>query len=172
GGGHSDACGCASDSDRRAWWRSVGVTLAYARYASVKILLNDRVSLPVVTGRRCSSSIPVVACPRAMLKSVLIHNYRCFAEFEVELPRRLLIVGSNGSGKTSLWEALAGLQDVVVRGVEVERVFPTRSLTRWLPDDHVQRFAIDLQLGAEEYRYEIEIAHDLVPRVPTPLPEH
>lgn len=102
-----------------------------------------------------------------MLKRVHIRNYRCLVDLQIDLPRRLLLVGSNGSGKTSLWEALAGLQDVVVRGVEVERAFPTRSLTRWLPDDPVQRFAIDLQLGAEEYGYEIEIVHDPVRRVPS-----
>jgi predicted ATPase len=44
-----------------------------------------------------------------MLKSVRIRNYRCFVDFEIHLPRRLLLVGSNGSGKTSFWEALAGL---------------------------------------------------------------
>jgi predicted ATPase len=109
---------------------------------------------------------------RAMLTSVRIHNYNCFVDFELELPRRLLLVGSNGSGKTSLWEALAGLQDVVGRGVEVERVFPTRSLTRWLPDAPVQKFALDLQLGTEEYRYEIAIEHDLVRRVPSISHEH
>jgi predicted ATPase len=102
-----------------------------------------------------------------MLKSVRIHNYRCFVDFEMELPSRLLLVGSNGSGKTSLWEALAGLQDVVVRGVEVERVFPTRSLPRWRPDDLAQKFAVDLQLASEDYRYEIEIQHDGVRRIPT-----
>jgi predicted ATPase len=106
-----------------------------------------------------------------MLKSVLIHNYRCFVGFEIHLPRRLLLVGSNGSGKTSLWEALAALQDVVVRGVEVERAFPTRSLTRWLPNEWVQRFALVLQLGADEYRYELEIVHDVARRVPTILRE-
>ncbi|WP_437962283.1 AAA family ATPase (plasmid) [Sorangium sp. So ce119] len=96
-----------------------------------------------------------------MLTSVLIHNYNCFVDFTIELPRRLLIVGSNGSGKTSLWEALAGLQDVIVRSTEAASAFPTRSLTRWLHGDPVQRFAIDLKLNAETYHYEIEIVHDV-----------
>lgn len=99
-----------------------------------------------------------------MLKNILIHNYNCFVDFKLELPRRLLIVGSNGSGKSTLWEALAGLQDVLVRGVEVTTAFPTRSLTRWLQGDPVQRLAIDLQLDAETYHYEIEILHDTARR--------
>jgi predicted ATPase len=95
-----------------------------------------------------------------MLSHVSIHNYGCFVGFTLELPRRLLIVGSNGSGKTRFWEALAGLQDVIVRGVDVETAFPTRSLTRWLPDDPGQQFAIDVELGAETFRYVLAIVHD------------
>ncbi|AUX40687.1 uncharacterized protein SOCE26_020880 [Sorangium cellulosum] len=96
-----------------------------------------------------------------MLTSIFIHNYNCFVDFKIALPRRLLIVGSNGSGKTSLWEALAGLQDVIVRSTEAVSAFPTRSLTRWLRGDPVQRFAIDMELDAETYHYELEIVHDL-----------
>ncbi|WP_437726412.1 AAA family ATPase [Sorangium sp. So ce861] len=96
-----------------------------------------------------------------MLTSVFIHNYNCFVNFAIELPRRLLVVGSNGSGKTSLWEALAGLQDLIVRSTEAASAFPTRSLTRWLNGDPVQRFAIDMDLDAETYHYEIEIVHDI-----------
>jgi predicted ATPase len=100
-----------------------------------------------------------------MLTSVLIHNYNCFVDFKLELPRKLLIVGSNGSGKTSLWEALAGLQDLVVRSAEAATTFPTRSLTRWLPGDPVQRFAMDMQIDGAAYHYEIEIVHDVARRL-------
>jgi predicted ATPase len=107
-----------------------------------------------------------------MLKHVSIHNYKCFVDFELALPRRLLMVGSNGSGKTSLWEALAGLQDVIVRSTEVESAFPTRSLTRWRKDDRVQRFGLDLQLGSEAYRYELELIHDVDRRSASVRREH
>ncbi len=95
-----------------------------------------------------------------MLTRVSIHNYNCLVDFELELPRRLVLVGSNGSGKTSLWEALVGLQDLLVRGDEVTNVFPTRSLTRWLPDEKVQRFVIDVQSGSDIYTYALELQHD------------
>ena len=63
-----------------------------------------------------------------MLTRVAINNYNCLVGFElVEVPRRLLLVGSNGSGKSSLWEALVALQDLIVRGADVTDVFPTRS---------------------------------------------
>ena len=63
-----------------------------------------------------------------MLTRVAINNYNCLVGFElVEVPRRLLLVGSNGSGKSSLWEALVALQDLIVRGADVTDAFPTRS---------------------------------------------
>jgi hypothetical protein len=102
-----------------------------------------------------------------MLKSVFLHNYTCFVDFEIELSRSLVLVGSNGSGKTSLWEALAGIQDVVVRGTEVANAFPTSSLTRWRMGDPVQRFGVEVQLGAETYRYELEVSHDVGRRLPS-----
>ncbi len=102
-----------------------------------------------------------------MLSRLRVHNYSCFVDFEIEIRRGLaLLVGSNGSGKSSLMEALAGLQDVVVHGSEVERAFPTRSLTRWLQGNPEQRFEIDVQLGAEAYHYEIAILHDVARRAP------
>lgn len=95
-----------------------------------------------------------------MLTRIAVRNYSCLADFELELPRRLLLVGSNGSGKTSLWEALAALQDLIVRGVDVADVFPPRTRTRWLPHDEVQRLEIDVRSGADTFTYAVEVEHD------------
>lgn len=43
-----------------------------------------------------------------MVTRVSTRNYACFAALELDLPRRLLMVGSNGSGKSSLWQVLVG----------------------------------------------------------------
>jgi predicted ATPase len=101
-----------------------------------------------------------------MWKSIGIHHYNCFVDFELTLPDKVLLVGSNGSGKTSLWEVLCGLQDVIVRSADVASAFPTRSLTRWL-DDPSQKFAMDVELNAAIYRYELELAHDRQRRLAT-----
>ena len=101
-----------------------------------------------------------------MLTRIHLHNYNCFVSFELALSQRLLIVGSNGSGKSSLWEALACIQDVAVRGHDVADAFPTRALTRWLHED-LQRFALEFQLGPDRYRYELQVIHDRKRRVPT-----
>lgn len=102
-----------------------------------------------------------------MLSRITAHNFNCFVDFDLALPRRLLLVGSNGSGKTSLWEVLAALQDLAVRGADVADLFPTRSLTRWLLDDPRQRFSIELQVGADTFKYELELLHDTTRRTTT-----
>lgn len=101
-----------------------------------------------------------------MLKRIGIHNFNCFVDFELEVPRTCLLVGSNGSGKTSLWEALAKLQDLIVRGEEVSAVLSTASLTRWLRDDPVQRFGLTFEVAERSYRYDVEILHDAKRRRP------
>lgn len=95
-----------------------------------------------------------------MLTRVSIQNYNCFADFALELPQTLLVVGSNGSGKSSLWGALAALQDLILHGEEVGGVFPTRSVTRWRADA-VQRFSLDLQPEDRPYNYNLELRHDV-----------
>ncbi len=79
-----------------------------------------------------------------MLTRISVNNFNCLVGFKLELPRRLLLVGSNGSGKSSLWEALVALQDLIVRGADVTDAFPTRSLTRWLRNETKQRFEIEM----------------------------
>ncbi len=97
-----------------------------------------------------------------MLKRIEIHNYNCFVDFNLDLAPLCLLVGSNGSGKTSLWEVLAGLQDFILRGAEISTVFPTSSLTRWRNGETVQRFALEMHIGEESFRYELEIGHDVI----------
>lgn len=64
------------------------------------------------------------------INSIEIRNFRGFEKFRCDLSDRLLIVGNNGSGKTSLVEALAigagslflGLGDIPSRGIQKEDV--------------------------------------------------
>jgi predicted ATPase len=102
-----------------------------------------------------------------MLSRICVDNYNCFVDFRLDLPGRLVIVGSNGSGKTSLWEVLAALQDVIVRGVDVATAFPTRTLTRWKSTETLQRFGLDVTLGEDAYLYQLEITHDSVRQLPS-----
>lgn len=95
-----------------------------------------------------------------MLKRLSADNYRSLCNFELQPAELVLLVGDNGSGKTSLWEVLAGLQDLLVRGHTVDAAFPGESLTRWRKDA-VQRFELEVEIAASHYHYILEVAHDV-----------
>ncbi len=64
------------------------------------------------------------------INQIEIHNFRVFEHFTCELTDPGLIVGNNGSGKTSLMEALAiaagslflGFDDIFSRNIHKEDV--------------------------------------------------
>ena len=55
-----------------------------------------------------------------MLTRLYIDNFRCFEKFEWRPGRKQLIMGGNGTGKTSLMDALHYLS-AVARGDRVEQ---------------------------------------------------
>ncbi len=106
-----------------------------------------------------------------MLKSLHIHNYHSLVDFTLELGEQVLLVGSNGSGKSSVWEVLGGLVDLATRGRAVGEVFPTRTLTRWTREEG-QRFVLVLEVAEEgTFTYEVEVRHDRRREVPVLVSE-
>lgn len=94
-----------------------------------------------------------------MIKRIYIDNFRCFSNFELEPSRMTLLLGANGSGKTSLFELIARISALVVRGVEIGSVFPTPTISRW-DRRGGQRFELDVHDGTSRYRYELKVEHD------------
>ena len=48
-----------------------------------------------------------------MLKRIYIDNFRCFVNFEYKPERKQLLLGANGSGKSSLLNAIRAVQGFV-----------------------------------------------------------
>jgi AAA15 family ATPase/GTPase len=48
-----------------------------------------------------------------MLKRLYIDNFRCFVNFEYKPERKQLLLGANGSGKSSLLEAVRLLKEFI-----------------------------------------------------------
>lgn len=65
---------------------------------------------------------------RPKLERIFIHNYRCFEHFEFRPEGRSLLLGYNGSGKSSLFDVLASLQDLIIGSKETNDVFPRHTL--------------------------------------------
>lgn len=88
-----------------------------------------------------------------MLTRLYIDNYRCFTNFELKLDRLQLLLGGNGTGKSSLLDVVAGLRTSVTTGGP-----PAAStLTRW-DARRRQTFEIDVRNPATTgiYRYRLE----------------
>ncbi len=90
-----------------------------------------------------------------MLTRIHVDNYKALVNFDLELPRRSLFLGANGSGKTSVFEAIDLVRQLMMgEGLDV----PTETLTRWQTRD-VQTFEIDARLNEHAYRYSLEVIH-------------
>ena len=62
---------------------------------------------------------------------VYIDNYKCFANFEIQPQAIQLILGGNGTGKTTLFDVLESLRDFLTEGTATYQSFPAGTLTAW-----------------------------------------
>ena len=93
-----------------------------------------------------------------MLKRLYADNFRCFENFEVRFDRSNVLLGRNGTGKTSLLDALRRIQELVVRGRKVDEVFPARDLSV-SQRRTTQRFELDTESGGDSYAYRLVVEH-------------
>jgi predicted ATPase len=100
-----------------------------------------------------------------MLRTVTVDNYKAFVEFSVDFPAQALLAGPNGVGKTSLFDVVALVQDLVLHGAAVEEVFPESTRTRWLnPRKNQQHVVLEIEDSAHGvFRYDLLVAHDDAP---------
>lgn len=92
-----------------------------------------------------------------MLKRLYIDNFRCFVNFEWKPDRKQLLLGANGSGKSSLLDAIRALKSFVCTGgpeTHYQKEFHSNK-TRWL-NLPKQIFEIEAEIGGESYIYRLE----------------
>jgi len=98
-----------------------------------------------------------------MLTRIYIDNFRSFVNFEYRPERKQLLLGANGSGKSSLLDAIRYLK-LFVEGYE--NPFTQSTRTRW-QDRPLQVVEIEALLDREKYEYRIEIRFDSETRQPS-----
>lgn len=96
-----------------------------------------------------------------MLRRIYIDNYKCCVNLEVKFDSINLLLGDNGAGKSTVFEVLRKLQELVTQSREVSKVFSVESLTRWQKTSK-QRFELELEGNGGIYKYELEIEYDRV----------
>ena len=97
-----------------------------------------------------------------MLTRLYVDNFKAFVNFELPIKSLNLLLGTNGSGKSSTFEILSLLQKLI-GGCTVSELFSFNTLTRWQVLN-VQTFEIDLQGNGGQYRYRLEIEHQFPSR--------
>ena len=95
-----------------------------------------------------------------MIRRLYIDNFRCLGNFELELSERNILLGANGTGKTSVLSVLRRLRDFVVHGVKVSDAFPDRHVSQGRGDAW-QRFRMEAVVDDAGYEYSLAIEHDL-----------
>ena len=87
-----------------------------------------------------------------MLTRLYATNYRCLVNFEFKPNSKQLIIGRNGTGKSTVFEVLAMLRNIVVRGSSCAEYLGGKTRTRWQRVAE-QRFELDVRGNGGEYRY-------------------
>ena len=99
-----------------------------------------------------------------MISAIRIDNYRCFSKLTLDLNSQNLFVGENGSGKSSVFDALVAIRELVIEGERCERVFPLDTVPRWFDGSGgtiLQSFALQCWNGfGEPIEYGVAIRQD------------
>ena len=98
-----------------------------------------------------------------MLTRIYIDNFRCFVNFEYKPENKQLLLGANGSGKSSLLEAIRCVKSFIAGE---ENPFTQSTRTRW-QDRPLQVIEVDALLDRKEYQYRLEIRFDSETRQPS-----
>ena len=96
-----------------------------------------------------------------MIGRIYADNFRCLTNFELELDQTNIFLGPNGSGKTSVFDALRKIQNLTVRGARIEDEFPQRDLSCLRSDNQVQQFELEIILDQENFEYMLKMKHNL-----------
>ena len=102
-----------------------------------------------------------------MIGRIYADNFRCLTNFELELDQTNIFLGPNGSGKTSVFDALRKIQNLTVRGARIEDEFPQRDLSCLRSDNQVLQFGdscrskLEIVVDQDSYEYMLQMKHNL-----------
>ncbi|MCP4135703.1 MAG: AAA family ATPase [bacterium] len=94
-----------------------------------------------------------------MLQRIYINNFRCMVNFELTIEDINLFLGANGAGKTTVFEVLLKLQELIAEGKMVNELFDASDLTRW-QDSSIQNFELEIAGNDGIYKYALSIEYE------------
>jgi predicted ATPase len=90
-----------------------------------------------------------------MLTRVYIDNFRSFQNFEYKPEKMQLLLGANGSGKSSLLEVVRRLKSFVKGD---SNLFTQSTRTRWV-NSATQVFELEANLDSKRFEYRLELGY-------------
>lgn len=88
-----------------------------------------------------------------------VNNYRCLVNFEIEFDAMTLLLGRNGSGKTSLLDILHGIRRLIIFGDRAGEVFSPDDMTAWV-DSKKQTFELTVKDNDDLYDYRLVLGYN------------
>ena len=98
-----------------------------------------------------------------MLKRLYIDNFRSFVNFEYKPERKQLLLGANGSGKSSVLDAILFVKWFITG---LENDFTQKTRTRWNPRPH-QIVELEADLEGKTFLYRLEIHYSPEEQLPS-----
>jgi predicted ATP-binding protein involved in virulence len=89
-----------------------------------------------------------------VIRRLYVHNFRCLENFELPVAGQssVLLIGNNGSGKTTVGLALEILQKIARGTNRIADLVKPKDLARGRTDVPM-RFEIEVELNAKIYEY-------------------
>ncbi len=94
-----------------------------------------------------------------MVKKLYVDNYKSLINFELYFKPLNVLIGNNGSGKSSVFEVLWAIRRILVEHEAINQVFKSETLTRW-QSRNIQTIELIVNIDDHEYLYHIEIEYD------------
>ena len=90
-----------------------------------------------------------------MLKRIYIDNYKCLVNFELTFDSMNLLLGSNGAGKSAVFDALRTVQ-ALFNAEDFSSALPNTTVTKWQTST-LQQFEFDIADDHDIYRYQLHL---------------
>ena len=94
-----------------------------------------------------------------MLNRIYIDNFRSLVNFEISFDSINLFLGANGSGKSTVFDAINRVKDLISGVFKAESLFYTFDCCRW-QISKVHSFEIEIDGNGGKYKYELSINYN------------
>ena len=91
-----------------------------------------------------------------MITRFYVDNYKCLVNFEYKPQPLELIIGANGSGKSTVFEALDKVRQFMTGRADARELFTPETSTKWVYNP-TQVFEVEFKVRDKETKYRLEI---------------